>query len=1024
MKKYLYIIAISLLWIVPYKSRAQSPADAGPDQHVCAASTYLDAVHVEDANDEWWTVIDGHGTFEDSHDPHTKVTALDTGANVFVWTVLFVSSGGIPPVPVYNYYRDTVIIYNDSPSEPDAGSDQTICANQIVLNANSPDRGTGMWSVAGGVDVIISDINDPNAIVFNLPQGTTVLNWTITNKGCSKTDQVAITNDLPDEPFAGYDQALCTDHTQLQANEIEVGTGTWSLISGSAVISDVSETHNPNATLTDIAQGDNVLVWTAENAGCTLTDTVVISNNLPDPPQAGVDQVVCSDTAIISAVQPSIGVGYWTAVTGAAAIDNIYNENTVVRALSQGENILRWTITNNNCVLYDDVVITNDLPDNPFAGYDRVICYDTMTLEATPLVIGNGYWSIYSGNCVFDDSSNAHTLATNIQQGQNIYVWHAVHNSCELTDTVIIRNDRPTIPVAGVDTAICGYSITLYANTPIIGHGEWSIVNGFGVFDTVSSPNAVVSQLPRGENTLRWTITNNDCQLSDDIVITNDIPSDPNGGGIYTTCSDSLALSAEVPEIGYGIWTALDSVITFADSSVYNTTVYNLPQGIDTLVWSTYHNMCALHDTVYVYSSQLVESNTHKDLSCYASGDGEINIFVDGGFLPYSYNWTNNTGNLPYTNDSLTSLPADTYYVSIIDSIGCSINDTVIVLQPSKIEPNALITHVLCHDDSTGSIVLSPYGGVGGYSYNWWIEYDSTHYSVLDSSSNHITGMIAGIYRARVTDSSGCYVEEDYEIRQPAQISLTAVIVDNVCYDGYEGSIDLTVEGGTPAYDGYTYIWSEQNDSIVHYYDSTFTSTEEDLYNLHAGTYTVTVTDLNGCQMTETYQVSQPFQGILLEGEVSEVSCKDQHDGAIDLTVTYGTPPYTYLWSNGSTEEDLDSLDGGTYIVTVTDIYGCFEVDTFVVPVNPQECLHVYNAFSPNGDGVNDTWEIDNIYLYPQCVVKVYNQWGNMVFYSDGYTNPWDGTYNGKPLPSGTYYYVIDLGNGDVPYKGDVTIIR
>jgi len=84
MKKYLYIIAISLLWIVPYKSRAQSPADAGPDQHVCAASTYLDAVHVEDANDEWWTVIDGHGTFEDSHDPHTKVTALDTDGKVSI----------------------------------------------------------------------------------------------------------------------------------------------------------------------------------------------------------------------------------------------------------------------------------------------------------------------------------------------------------------------------------------------------------------------------------------------------------------------------------------------------------------------------------------------------------------------------------------------------------------------------------------------------------------------------------------------------------------------------------------------------------------------------------------------------------------------------------------------------------------------------------------------------------------------------------------------------------------------------
>jgi hypothetical protein len=587
---------------------------AGYDQELCSDNTTLEATPVNIGLGTW-SVLLGSATISSPNDPHSQVSNLSQGTNILQWTV---THNGCS-------LSDQVIIVNNLPDQPNAGTDMTVCADNVTLNANNPSIGTGHWTVISG-NAVIDNPNSNTPNVTDLAQGNNTLRWTITNNGCSLYDDVVITNDLPDNPFAGYDRIICADTAVLEATPLTLGTGTWSVASGSATFVDNSD---PHTAVNGLAQGDNYLVWTATHNACTLRDTVVITNDLPDVPDAGTDQVICADHTVLSANTPNIGQGFWTVISGNAIVDDTTSATSTVSQLAQGENILRWTITNNNCVLYDDVVITNDLPDNPFAGYDRVICYDTMTLEATPLVIGNGYWSIYSGNCVFDDSSNAHTLATNIQQGQNIYVWHAVHNSCELTDTVIIRNDRPTIPVAGVDTAICAYSITLYANTPTIGHGEWSIVNGFGVFDTVSSPNAVVSQLPRGENTLRWTITNNDCQLSDDIVITNDLPSDPNGGSIYTTCSDSLALSAEVPEIGYGIWTALDSVITFADSSVYNTTAYNLPQGIDTLVWSTYHNMCALHDTVYVYSSQLVENNTHKDLSCYGSGDGEINIFVD-----------------------------------------------------------------------------------------------------------------------------------------------------------------------------------------------------------------------------------------------------------------------------------------------------------------------------------------------------------------------------------------------------------
>jgi len=161
-----------------------------------------------------------------------------------------------------------------------------------------------------------------------------------------------------------------------------------------------------------------------------------------------------------------------------------------------------------------------------------------------------------------------------------------------------------------------------------------------------------------------------------------------------------------------------------------------------------------------------------------------------------------------------------------------------------------------------------------------------------------------------------------------------------------------------------------------------------------------------------------------ITADVFDVSCKDQHDGAIDLSVNYGTSPYMYNWSNEETTEDLENLDGGEYIITITDVYECMITDTFIVKVTNIDCIHIYNVFSPNADGVNDTWDIDNIDLYPEVEINVFNQWGNKVFESTGYEEPWDGTYNGKELPAATYYYTLDLKNGDVPYSGSITILK
>jgi gliding motility-associated-like protein len=115
-----------------------------------------------------------------------------------------------------------------------------------------------------------------------------------------------------------------------------------------------------------------------------------------------------------------------------------------------------------------------------------------------------------------------------------------------------------------------------------------------------------------------------------------------------------------------------------------------------------------------------------------------------------------------------------------------------------------------------------------------------------------------------------------------------------------------------------------------------------------------------------------------------------------------------------------------TYSVFVTNPSGCVGMDTVTVVVLPT--FVIPNGFSPNSDGYNDVWMIDNIYKFPNCEVEVYNRWGEQLFYSKGYGTPWNGTYQGKPVPVGTYYYVIRLNDPEKKfpdhYTGPITILR
>jgi gliding motility-associated-like protein len=133
------------------------------------------------------------------------------------------------------------------------------------------------------------------------------------------------------------------------------------------------------------------------------------------------------------------------------------------------------------------------------------------------------------------------------------------------------------------------------------------------------------------------------------------------------------------------------------------------------------------------------------------------------------------------------------------------------------------------------------------------------------------------------------------------------------------------------------------------------------------------------------------------------------HTGSINLTVSGGTGSYNYTWSTGDTTAAISNLSANYYYVTVTDQNKCSTVDTVGIEDNCGTVV-VHNGFTPNGDGINDQWVIDNIQNYPNSEVKVFDKWGNMVFTQTGYNNTW--TADG--LPSGTYYYMVKL-NGTGP---------
>ncbi|HTA62335.1 MAG TPA: gliding motility-associated C-terminal domain-containing protein [Bacteroidia bacterium] len=237
-------------------------------------------------------------------------------------------------------------------------------------------------------------------------------------------------------------------------------------------------------------------------------------------------------------------------------------------------------------------------------------------------------------------------------------------------------------------------------------------------------------------------------------------------------------------------------------------------------------------------------------------------------------------------------------------------------------------------------------------------------------------------------------------------------IQQSTCPIVKEGSLTAHVTGGRYPL---TYLWSTGQ-------------TTSSITNLAPGSYSVTITDRYG-RVVHAVDSVKPINDsscLILLSFTTTPTCPMTKNGALSASETGGRNPVKYLWSTGDTTVNINNLAPGNYDLTVTDKYGRQVTATGTVEGYTQNlnCLNIPSAFTPDGDGVNDVWNIRSLSEYASCKIEIFNQWGSLVFKSTGYSTSWDGKYNGEPVPAGAYYYIIDLNNNSNKYTGTVTIVK
>ncbi len=337
--------------------------------------------------------------------------------------------------------------------------------------------------------------------------------------------------------------------------------------------------------------------------------------------------------------------------------------------------------------------------------------------------------------------------------------------------------------------------------------------------------------------------------------------------------------------------------------------------------------------------TELQVASQYTDALCHNAADGSVTVTPSGGTAPYTYSWMDD----PLAVDSLrNTLTAGTYTITVTDDQGCSEVLMVDVNEPDSIELSFSPTDANCNAGTDGYASVNPTGGVAPYTFQW------------DANANNQTTQLAnalgaGTYFVTVTDDQGCTNVSSVIINEPTALSLSNINTNVLCFGNSTGEIDLDITGGTTPYN---IAWTGPNG---------YSSNQEDIDALFSGNYDVLITDGNGCTAVLSTMIDQPATGIMSTISEPDSICFEAGNGIVSVNVQGGTGPFTYNWSNNATTSTLTNLDGGMYIVTITDSGNCTFIDTAYVVEETEIIVTLSQTGSLCHDGNDGSATVESI---------------------------------------------------------------
>lgn len=618
------------------------------------------------------------------------------------------------------------------------------------------------------------------------------------------------------------------------------------------------------------------------------------------------------------------------------------------------------------------------------------------------------YLYLLNNNCVIDTFNNdfcgnASQLTKSIcNPGTYKLVVDGASASAMGTFTISVSEDPSFsfgVDAEGTDISCNGANDGEATATPLGGTSpydyDWNTNDTTQTIDSLSTGSYSV------------TVTDaTGCQASDTTTINQPSPLTATLSKTDVTCSGASNGSASVNVSGgtspYSYeWSTTptqtsDSAISLGPGN-YTVTVTDI-------------NNCQMTKSIVVNTVSGIDINVQQqeDVTCFGESDGSIDVSTNGGNPPYNYIWSNGD-----STSSINNLGPGNYSVTVFDQDQCSQDTSFTIIEPDSLALSLEnIENVDCKGDETGAIDISTSGGTTPYDYSW----------SNNSQNEDQIGIAATTYAVTVTDNNSCTdTLNNLTVEALSDLSTSISGTDPSCYNANDGTIEVIVTGGQQPYD---YFWSDfSGDSLIE--------------NAEGGNYLVVIEDELGCQITDSITLNEPGR-ITTDLSVKGISCKGEEDGAVSVSASGGTEPYSYNWSNNATGKEVTGLGPANYAVTVTDDNNCSDTSSVLLENATEECtvdtqktfaVEVPNAFSPNDDGLNDEFEI----LYSgarEIHLKIFNRWGELIYEDANVVDSnegWDGTIDGQKAPVGSYVYIINgsFDNGEkIQESGSLVLVR